>query len=216
MKIALINENSQKKKNPYILEILKNVARKYGHTVYNYGVGEDKDASIDYVGAGLLTSILLSTGAVDFVITGCASGQGVLITSNSLPNVTCGFVGDNIDAMLFKKINAGNAVSIPFGKMFGIGYETRLENIFNTLFKTLEASGYPEERKEIQDNQRQSLICLQNLCKQSLMDILDLMDKDLLYSVIANDYFEEHFFANSEDDEINEYLMGLIDYGSEI
>ena len=88
--------------------------------------------------------------------------------------------------------------------------------MFHNQFQTLEASGYPEERKEIQDNQRQSLICLQNLCKQSLMDILDLMDKDLLYSVIANDYFEEHFFANSEDDEINEYLMGLIDYGSEI
>ena len=38
MRIALINENSQKKKNDLILKILEKVARKYGHEVFNYGV----------------------------------------------------------------------------------------------------------------------------------------------------------------------------------
>ena len=42
MKIALINENSQKKKNAFILEVLEKVAKKYGHEVFNYGVSEEK------------------------------------------------------------------------------------------------------------------------------------------------------------------------------
>ena len=33
MKIALINENSQKKKNSFILDVLEKVAEKYGHQV---------------------------------------------------------------------------------------------------------------------------------------------------------------------------------------
>ena len=81
MRIALINENSQKKKNAFILDVLERVAIKYGHQVFNYGVSEDKDSSIDYVGAGLLAGILLNSHAVDFVITGCSSGEGVLLLS---------------------------------------------------------------------------------------------------------------------------------------
>ena len=134
MKIALINENSQKKKNVFIIEVLEKVAKKYGHQVFNYGVSMDKDADIDYVGAGLLTGILLNTKAVDFVITGCSTGEGVLISANAMPNVFCGYVGDLVDAKLFSKINAGNAVSIPFGKYFGVGSEYLLESIFEALF----------------------------------------------------------------------------------
>ena len=157
MKIALINENSQKKKNSFILNVLEKVAEKYGHQVFNYGVNENKDANIDYVGAGLLAGILLNSRAVDFVIMGCSSGEGVLLSANAMPNVYCGYVADVVDAKLFAKINAGNAVSIPFGKYFGTGTEFQLESIFDALFSTSFGEGYPSERKEIQERQRKEL-----------------------------------------------------------
>ena len=150
MKIALINENSQRKKNDFIYQVLTKVASKHGHRVFNYGVSSTKDLSLDYVGAGVLTGILLATHAVDFVITGCQSGEGLILAANAMPNVFCGYVADAVDAELFVRVNAGNAISIPFGKYFGAGAEINLENIFEKLFTIEEASGYPKERKEIQ------------------------------------------------------------------
>ncbi len=211
MKIALINENSQKKKNEFIYNVLERVASKYGHEVYNYGVSEDKDSSLDYVGLGVLTGILLNSHAVDFVITGCASGQGACISSNAMPNVYCGLISDAVDAKLFAKVNAGNAISIPFGKYFGIGSEFQLEQIFTTLFETEFASGYPSERKEIQTKQRQNLYDLKQTSHISMANILEEVDKDMLYNMIHNDYFEENFFANCKIDTIGEFLKEIID-----
>ena len=37
------------------------------------------------------------------------------------------------------------------------------------------------------------------------------MDKDLLYHIIKNPYFEENFFAYSKDDNISDLLKDLID-----
>lgn len=211
MRIALINENSQKKKNEFIFKVLERVARKYGHEVFNYGVEEGKNADIDYVGAGVLSAILLNSGAINFVVTGCASGQGVALSSNAMPNVYCGIITDAIDAKLFAKINAGNAVSIPYGKYFGVGAEFQLESIFESLFSTEFASGYPSERKEIQNEQRNKLEYIKNSSTYSMEQILNEIDKDLLRNMIHNEYFEENFFMYSENDTISEYLKNIID-----
>lgn len=211
MRIALINENSQKNKNKLIYHILTKVARQYGHEVFNYGVSEDSDYSIDYVEAGLLAGILLGSKAVDFVIGGCASAEGFLITANKMPNVFCGYISNPVDAEIFLKVNAGNAISIPFGKNIGIGFEINLENIFHTLFQTEIKSGYPKERCEIQSDQRKKLRYLNKTNFNDLYYILDKMDKDFLYHVINNQYFEENFFAHCKDDNIGELLKDLID-----
>ena len=211
MKIALINENSQKKRNAVILEVLEKVAKKYGHEVFNYGASETKDANINYVGAGLLTGILLNSKAVDFVITGCSSGEGIVITANAMPNVYCGYVADAVDAKLFAKVNAGNAVAIPFGKYFGAGSEFLLESIFEALFSTTFAEGYPLERKEIQDTQRKQLEDLKYSSQIGMREILEEVDKDFLYGIIHNDYFEENFFYYSKDDDISDLLKDLCD-----
>ena len=88
MKIALINENSQAVKNAQIYEILKEEAEKAGHTVDNYGMyAADDETRLTYVKNGLLASILLSSGAADFVVTGCGTGQGAMLACNSFPNV---------------------------------------------------------------------------------------------------------------------------------
>lgn len=77
MKIALINENSQAAKNGVILAALKKVVEPMGHTVDNYGMyAADDKAQLTYVQCGILGAILLNSGAADYVITGCGTGEG--------------------------------------------------------------------------------------------------------------------------------------------
>lgn len=102
MKIALINENSQAAKNAQIYEVLNEEAQKAGHIVFNYGMySAEDDVQLTYVKNGLLASILLTTKAVDFVVTGCGTGQGAMLACNSFPNVLCGHITDDVDAYLF-------------------------------------------------------------------------------------------------------------------
>ncbi len=93
MKIALINENSQAAKNELIEKALKKVVEPMGHTVDNYGMyAADDAAQLTYVQVGILGAILLNSGAADYVITGCGTGEGAMLAMNSLPNVLCGHV----------------------------------------------------------------------------------------------------------------------------
>ena len=123
MKIAIINENSQAPKNGIIEAALKKVVEPMGHEVVNYGMYSDASPRLTYVQCGILAAILLNSGAADFVITGCGTGEGAMLALNSFPGVICGHVEDPVDAYTFAQINDGNAVSMPFAKGFGWGGE---------------------------------------------------------------------------------------------
>lgn len=91
MKIALINENSQAVKNEMICNTLKSVVEPMGHTVFNYGMYSAEDEHpLTYVQNGILAAVLLNSGAADFVITGCGTGEGAMLACNSFPQVLCG------------------------------------------------------------------------------------------------------------------------------
>ena len=91
MRIALINENSQAAKNEVIYNALKKVADHYGYEVDNYGMyTADDRVQLTYVQAGILTAALLNSGAADYVITGCGTGEGAMLACNSFPGVICG------------------------------------------------------------------------------------------------------------------------------
>ncbi len=93
MKIALINENSQAAKNGIIEAALKKVVEPMGHEVVNYGMyAADDAAQLTYVQCGILAAILLNSGAADYVITGCGTGEGAMLALNSFPGVICGHV----------------------------------------------------------------------------------------------------------------------------
>lgn len=95
MKIALINENSQALKNEMIFETLKKVVEPKGHEVFNYGMYSAEDnEQLTYVQNGILAAILLNSGAADYVITGCGTGEGAMLACNSFPGVLCGHVVD--------------------------------------------------------------------------------------------------------------------------
>ena len=135
MKIALINENSQAAKNALIEATLRKVVEPMGHEVVNYGMyAADDAAQLTYVQNGILAAVLLNSGAADYVITGCGTGEGAMLALNSFPGVICGHVEDPVDAYTFAHVNDGNAVALPFAKGFGWGGELNLEYIFEKLF----------------------------------------------------------------------------------
>ena len=210
MRVALISENSQASKNKLIYETLLSVAKKYNHEVFNYGMSDENDASITYVGAGLLAAILLNSDAVDFVITGCGTGEGAMLACNSFPNVLCGLITEPIDAVLFAKINNGNAISIPYAKDFGWAGELKLESIFENLFKTEFGSGYPSERVIPEQANKKILDEVKKITQNNIIDIINNIDKDLLLSVIDTKYFKDTFFEYSKNEKINEVLKKYI------
>ena len=210
MKIALLNENSQANKNSIIYNELNEVCKTKGFELYNYGMNDNSDANLTYVQLGLLASILLNTKAVDFVITGCGTGQGAMMALNSFNGVCCGLVVDPTDAYLFSQINGGNSISIPYAKGFGWGAELNLKNIFEQLFKEEIGLGYPKERAVPQSFNRNKLNEIKNAISKDLLTILKSIDQEFLYNTINNKYFIDNFFNNSKDEKINEYLKQVL------
>lgn len=210
MKIALINENSQAAKNAQIYEILKEEAEKAGHTVDNYGMySADDDVQLTYVKNGLLASILLSSGAADFVVTGCGTGQGAMLACNSFPNVLCGHVTNPLDAYLFGQVNDGNCIAMPFAQNFGWGAEINLRDTFAKLFSEPFGGGYPKERREPEQRNKKILDEVKLITHKPIMEILKTIDQQFLKETISGKHFAELFYANCKNDEIAEYLKSL-------
>lgn len=212
MKIALINENSQATKNEFIYEALKEVCDEKGFEVINFGMysAEDKN-SITYVQAGILTAILLNSGAVDFVVTGCGTGEGAMLAANAFPNVLCGHIVDPSDAYMFSQINDGNAIALPFAKGFGWGAELNLKYIFEKLFEEESGKGYPKERAIPEQRNKKILDEVKKVTHNDFMYILKNLDRDLLNGAISSPKFKEYFFANSKNEEISAFINSIID-----
>ena len=121
MKIALMNEFSQAAKNPVILQQLNDVASEQGHDVFNVGMDGDNDHRLTYIHLGICASLLLNAKAVDFVVAGCGTGQGAMMSLNAHPGVFCGYCIEPTDAYLFAQVNNGNALSLAFAKGYGWG-----------------------------------------------------------------------------------------------
>ena len=91
MKIGVIQATSQKDKNELLNQCVVTAGEPYGHEVINFDCFADEPGSYSYIEIAVLVSLLLASGAVDFVVTGCSSGQGMMLACNSLPNIICGY-----------------------------------------------------------------------------------------------------------------------------
>lgn len=203
MRIALINENSQGAKNAMIEHALKKVVEPMGFVVDNYGMYTAEDeAQLTYVQVGILAAVLLNSGAADYVITGCGTGEGAMLACNSFPGVICGHVEDPLDAYTFAQINDGNAIAIPFAKGFGWGGDLNLEYIFEKLFCEESGQGYPRERAVPEQRNRHILDEVKKVTYQDICTILKNLDQDLVKGALAGEHFQEYFFANCKCDKI--------------
>ena len=210
MRIALINENSQAAKNGLIEATLRKVVEPMGHTVVNYGMYSAEDeAQLTYVQCGLLASLLLNTGAADYVVTGCGTGEGAMLACNSFPGVLCGHLCDPSDGYMFAQINDGNCVALPYAKDFGWGAELKLEMIFQQLFGFGHGNGYPKERVVPEQRNKKILDGVKALTYRPLIDILKDLDADFVRATIAGKHFAELFYPNCKDDEIAAFLKQL-------
>ena len=205
-------ENSQAAKNDIVYNALKGVAEAKGHTVDNYGMysAEDKE-QLTYVQNGILAAILINSGAADFVVTGCGTGEGAMIALNSFPGVLCGHVVDPSDAYMFMQVNDGNAIALPFAKGFGWGAELNLQYVFEKLFEGEPGGGYPKERVVPEQRNKKILDGVRAVAfRDNLVDILKDLDQDLVKGAVAGQKFKDLFFANCKNDEIAEYVKTLL------
>ncbi|MBO4336767.1 MAG: RpiB/LacA/LacB family sugar-phosphate isomerase [Lachnospiraceae bacterium] len=203
MKIALINENSQAAKNGMIEKALKKVVEPMGHEVVNYGMYTAEDeAQLTYVQNGILAAVLLNSGAADYVITGCGTGEGAMLALNSFPGVICGHVEDPLDAYTFAQINDGNAIAIPFAKGFGWGGDLNLEYIFEKLFSEPSGGGYPKERAVPEKRNKKILDEVRAVTLKDIKEILPKLDRELVKGALSGEHFDEYFGRDCKDQEL--------------
>ena len=214
----MINEFSQSAKNELVLSVLKEVVEPMGHTVYNTGMNTaeaplqlGEPGYLTYLNIGVQAALLLNSGAVDFVVTGCGTGQGALMACNMMPGVVCGYCIEPSDAYLFLQINNGNALSIPYAKGFGWGADVNLKNIFNIAFGSPKGMGYPNEpgRKESQNRNAAKLVEVKAAVAKPLVEALSAMDQDIVKKSLTP-RFLECFFEGCKDEELRKFVEGLL------
>ncbi len=211
MRIALINENSQAAKNSVVEQALRKVVLPMGHQVDNYGMYTAEDENqLTYVQIGILAAVLLNSGAADYVITGCGTGEGAMLACNSFPGVICGHVEDPLDAYTFAQINDGNAIALPFAKGYGWGGDLNLEYIFEKLFCEESGQGYPRERAVPEQRNKRILDEVKTVTYRSLTEILRELDRKLVVGALSGSRFEELFYNNCKDEEIKACVRELL------
>ena len=210
MKIALMNEFSQASKNAVVLQQLKDVAAEQSHTVYNVGMSDDNDHYLTYIHLGIMASLLLNSKAVDFVVSGCGTGQGALMSLNAHPGVVCGYCIDPSDAYLFAQINNGNALALPFAKGFGWGAELNIRYIFEKAFGGVRGQGYPAERKESQVRNAGILSSVKNALTKDYLEGLKSLDPELVKTAVTGERFQACFCENCQDKTILDFVNGVL------
>lgn len=108
MKIGVIQASTRTSINDLLFQSVQR-AVKGQHDVVNLGVFPDETETYSYVEVAVMISLLIETQSLDFVVTGCSSGQGMMMACNSLPGLRCGFVQTPQDAYLFGRITSCHA-----------------------------------------------------------------------------------------------------------
>ncbi|MGC9492115.1 RpiB/LacA/LacB family sugar-phosphate isomerase [Vibrio genomosp. F10] len=212
MKIALMMENSQAGKNAMVAAELESVAGGIGHDVFNLGMTDENDHHLTYIHLGIMASILINSKAVDFVVTGCGTGQGALMSLNLHPGVVCGYCLEPSDAFLFNQINNGNAIALAFAKGFGWAGELNIRYIFEKAFTGERGQGYPLERAEPQQRNAEILNEVKAaVVKDNFIDSLRAIDQDLVKTAVGSARFQQYFFDHCQNQEIADYVQTLLD-----
>ncbi|MFA0161655.1 RpiB/LacA/LacB family sugar-phosphate isomerase [Vibrio splendidus] len=212
MKIALMMENSQAGKNAMVAAELESVAGGIGHDVFNLGMTDENDHHLTYIHLGIMASILINSKAVDFVVTGCGTGQGALMSLNLHPGVVCGYCLEPSDAFLFNQINNGNALALAFAKGFGWAGELNIRYIFEKAFTGERGNGYPLERAEPQQRNAALLNEVKAaVVKDNFIDSLRSIDQELVKTAVGSERFQQCLFDHCQNPDIADYVRSLLD-----
>jgi len=169
MKIAVINETSAADRNADIMAALENRE----HEVLNVGMKKNFDQpELQYIHTGLLSALLLHTGRVDFVVGGCGTGQGFMISVLQYPGIICGLIETPLYAWLFTQINGGNCISLRLNQGYGWASNENLKFIFDRIFSVESGCGYPPHRQQAQQQSLKTLKQVSSITHKPLAQIL--------------------------------------------
>ncbi|MGT2637091.1 RpiB/LacA/LacB family sugar-phosphate isomerase [Streptococcus ratti] len=198
MKIGVIQASIRTDVNQLLFESVKRAVGNH-HEVINFGIFPDETENYSYVEVAVMISLLIETGAIDFVISGCSSGQGMMMACNSLPGLRAGFIQTPQDAFLFGRINKGNVASLSLGLNFGWSGELNLQYTLNELFHGEFGIGYPPEAADRKRQEAQTLLTLDNLTKKSFLEIIDQFDETLLIKSLKRKTFATYLFEHGNN-----------------
>ncbi|QTE70192.1 RpiB/LacA/LacB family sugar-phosphate isomerase [Clostridiales bacterium FE2011] len=204
MKIGVIQASSQASKN----SLIYNTVRKYAPEaeVINFGCTEDEQERYSYIEISLLAGMLLASGAVDFIVTGCSSGQGMMLACNSFPGVLCGYAPTPADAYLFAQINNGNAVSLPLGEEYSWTGPENFEATIARLFSEPFGQGWPkgESARKLRDTEL--LKSIRRSSQVSAIELLNSLDKSVLKSILRKKNVIEYIKTHGNE-EIKQFII---------
>ena len=206
MNIAVIQASSQAQKNKLLFDTVSKHA--IDDNVINFGCTEDECYKYSYVEISLLIGLLINSKAIDFVVTGCSSGQGMMLACNSMPGVIAGYAPTPKDAYLFCQINNGNVISLPLGEDYTwIGsdnFNKTIEAIFSEPF----GQGYPKSEAERKLKDTALAKQIRSLSQVSMVELMRKIDMSLVKK-IRNKQDVIQFIINHGNGEVVALLKGI-------
>ncbi len=204
MRIGVIQASSQTDKNTILYETVLKNAKQY--EVINFGCFYNEKEIYSYVDISIQIGFLISSGAVDFVVTGCSSGQGMMLACNSIPGVLCGYTPTPQDAFLFGRINNGNAISVPLGLNYGWAGEVNLNYIMEALFSTPFGTGYPKKDAERKRKNAELLKRIKGQANVPFFQFIQNLDREMVCKNTSREIVTNFILENGENAQIVEYV----------
>lgn len=95
-------------------------------------------------------------------------------------------------------------------KGFGWGSEINLENIFYKLFEEQFGLGYPKERREIEQKNKQILDEVKKVTTKDMLTIIKEINEAFLKDTLSHETFTNYLLENSKDEDINNYIKLIL------
>lgn len=205
MRIGVILASSQANKNRLLFQAVQTYAA--GSEIINFGCWADDHETYSYVEIALLIGLLLTSGAVDFAVTGCSSGQGMMLACNSFPGVLCGYAPTPMDAWLFAQINNGNAISLPLGEGYTWAGRENMERTIEKLFSEPFAQGYPRSEAERKRRDTAILKEIRRISQVNLTEFLNRLDSRIMRRVLSKRDVVEDILVNGQCKAVADWIV---------
>ncbi|MCR5385442.1 MAG: RpiB/LacA/LacB family sugar-phosphate isomerase [Saccharofermentans sp.] len=208
MKIGIIQASSQNDKNALLFETV----RKYAcdAEVINFGCNGSEDESFSYIEISVMIALLLASGSVDFIVTGCSSGQGMMLACNSMPGVLCGYIPSPEDAYLFAQINNGNAVSLPLGEEYSWRGYDNFDLTLKKLFSEPFGQGYPNSEAERKLKDTRLLKDIRKKSQIGFNELFESLDDDMIRKVLTKKDVIRFVLENGNNVCLSDLLRGRL------
>ena len=206
MIIGVIQASSQASKNKLLYDTVSRYASE--DSVVNFGCRENEEHKYSYVEISVLIGLLLSSGSVDYIVTGCSSGQGMMLACNSMPGVFCGYAATPMDAYLFAQINNGNAISLPLGEEYTWTGYVNFDNTIAKLFSEPFGQGYPKSEAGRKMSDTLLVKDIRKNSQVSMTYLLGTMDRAFLKNILQKEDVIDYILSHGNS-EIRDWICKL-------